>query len=368
MACCTGEVHTVCLSDEGNIYSFGGGPTGRAQLGIGNQSDTSLPNQITDFYINNQIYPLPAIKQVSCGAYFTVCIDYEGSLYSFGENHAGQLGLGNKNEYKFPQKVQDIPPISSISCGVFHTLAITHEGDLWSFGKNERGELCLGNTEEQLTPQKTSYSSIVKISAGYHSLFQNDLGEFFGCGRSDYLPLRHVDVCIIKSPPNIIQFCCGYHHSLFLDSEGNVFSIGYNLSGNLGIGNYSNQKTFNKILNIPPIETISCIGHSSYLLDFDGNLWCFGFNFMSGSLTKRNIPTKHPGLNCISQIASGCCGNHFLCKNFEHKIFVDGTNYNGQLGLGDGKMIPNYKEMNSDYFSIWGNTQSIRNRVKSARK
>ena len=61
--------------------------------------------------------------------YFTICIDYGGSLYSFGENYAGQLGTGNTNQYNFPQKVQDIP-VGSISCGVFHTLVLTYDADL----------------------------------------------------------------------------------------------------------------------------------------------------------------------------------------------------------------------------------------------
>ena len=135
----------------------------------------SVPSQITKYYINNQVFNLPIIKQISCGAYFTICLDYEGFLHSFGENYQGQLGIGNTDDqyYHYPQKIQDIPPVASISCGVYHTLVITNDDNLWSFGSNEQGQLCLGNTLYQFKPKQTEFSDIIKIAASYHSLFQN---------------------------------------------------------------------------------------------------------------------------------------------------------------------------------------------------
>ena len=57
-------------------------------------------------------------------------------------------------------------------------------------------------------------------------------------------------------PSNTVHFVCGYHQSLFLDSEGNVFSVGNNYFGSLGFGHNINQNELNKISNIPPIKTI----------------------------------------------------------------------------------------------------------------
>ena len=377
MACCTGETHTICLSDEGILYSFGRNKEG--QLGQ-TEGKVSVPSQITKYYINNEVFTLPIINQISCGADFTICVDYEGFLYSFGENNRGLLGIGSTEKYfKYPQKIQDIPPVLSISCGVFHTLVITNDDNLWSFGNNEFGQLCLGNKENQVKPKQTQFSDIVKIAASYHSLFQNKNEEIYGCGETNAGQL-----CVNSSQPqtevrrledhpsNIIQFCCGYYHSLFLDSQGNVFSIGFNHYGNLGIGNTIHQNKFCQIPNIPSIQSISCVGHSSYLIDIDGNLWSFGSNGCGqlglGDSENRIIPTKHAESN-ISQVASGCCGNHFLFQNFENKIFVSGKAREGQLGIKYANTdVSVYQEMNPDYFSIWGKPQTILNRVKSARK
>ena len=65
---------------------------------------------------------------------------------------------------------------------------------------------------------------------------------------------------MLNVPSNIVQFVCGYCQSLFLDSEGNVFSVGNNDYGQLGLAHYRNQNELNKIPNIPLIQTISCVG------------------------------------------------------------------------------------------------------------
>ena len=52
---------------------------------------------------------------------------------------------------------------------------------------------------------------------------------------------------LIPAPLNVVEFICGSHHNLFLDSEGNVFSVGYNVDGQLGLGNNTNQNVLNKI-------------------------------------------------------------------------------------------------------------------------
>ena len=194
-------------------------------------------------------------------------MDDEGFIWAFGANICGELGTGNITSFDVPQKILNIPPVLSVSCGAHHTLIITTDSNLWSCGYNEYGQLFLGNKENQLKPQKTSFSNISKISTGtYHSLFQNNKGEIFSCGYNQHgqCGLGHFNSpqitpsLIPNAPPSIVQFICGYHQSLFLDSEGNVYSVGNNAHGQLGLGHNRDLNVLNKIFNIPPIQTISC--------------------------------------------------------------------------------------------------------------
>ena len=317
MTCASGSYHTITLSNDGTVHSFGRNTEGA--LGLGHNNNVSLPTLIPN---------LPKIKLIACGGYFTVCVDCEGFIWTFGQNNLSQLGTGNSTNFNVPQKLLNIPPVISVSCGYYHTLIVTDDDHLWSLGGNNFGQLCLGDRENRSKPQKTSFSNISNISAGSsHSLFQNNEGEIFSCGHniSGECGLGHFNhpqitpSLIPNLPSNIVHFVCGFYQSLFLDSEGNVFSVGNNEYGQLGLGHNRNQNELNKIPNIPPIKIISCVNASCYLLEFEGNLWSFGFNGYGqlghGDCTHINIPQIISTLKDIQQISYGCGGEHFFAKS-----------------------------------------------------
>ena len=354
------------MSNNGTIHCLGKNTAG--QLGLCHYNRVYLPTPIPN---------LPQITQISCGSYFTVCVDCEGFLWSFGDNYYGQLGTGNTTNFNVPQKILEIPPVLSVSS---HTLIITTDSNLWSWGRNYYGELCHGDKKRRSKPRQTSFSNILKISAGYyHSLFQNHKGEIFSCGNNHRgeCGLGHFNhpqitpSLIPNAPSNIVEFVCGYHQSLFLDSEGNVYSVGDNEYGSLGLGHNTNQNVLKKIVNIPPIQTISCVRSSCYLIDFERNLWTFGQNAYGqlcrdDKTEKTTSPKVINSLKEIKQISYGCCGYHVIAKNSQNQIFVNGSNDYGQLGTGDTQSGSILQEINSQYFAIWGD--EFHSRAKSARK
>ena len=91
-ACCSGDNHTITLSNDGTLYSFGYNIFGK--LGFGHNNNVSLPTPIPN---------LPKISKISCGLNFTVCVDCEGFMWSFGFNNCGQLGTGNKTKFNVTQ-------------------------------------------------------------------------------------------------------------------------------------------------------------------------------------------------------------------------------------------------------------------------
>lgn len=349
-----GNYLTIVLSNNGSVRAIG--PTKTEQV-----------NCLTDrMYIPRRIKSLPKICNVSCGSFFTVCLDCEGFIWSFGENSFGQLGIGNKKYSRKPKLIEDIPPVSSISCGGEHTLVITKDSTLLSFGNNEYGQLFLRNKQSQSKPQQTSFSHISLISAGFlHSLFQNNKGEIYGCGYNKYgqLGLGHDSIIqveispMLKQPPNIVQISCGSYHSLLRDTDGNVFSVGINKYGSLGLGHFTNQNQLQQILHIPRIESICCISSSSYMVDYERNLWSFGdssYSKLGADVFSDQSSPKLTSIKNVAQIPNGSFGNHFIVKTSTNEIFV--------MGFQDNRISSNLTS------SIWGEAENVKTRNKSARK
>ena len=70
-------------------------------------------------------------------------IKTDGTLWSWGNNDSGQLGLGDLNSRSSPVQVGSLTNWKSISCGNSTSLVIKVEGTLWGWGYNYYGELGL---------------------------------------------------------------------------------------------------------------------------------------------------------------------------------------------------------------------------------
>jgi alpha-tubulin suppressor-like RCC1 family protein len=125
-----GEFHTIAKSTDNSIFSFGLNIFG--QLGLKDFNNRFIPNQISDF---------GNIKQISTGDTFSIFLKHDNKLYSCGSNKYGQLGLGIATDVniKIPEEIKKFTdfPIKKISFGFYHTLVLDNNGDIYSFGLNE---------------------------------------------------------------------------------------------------------------------------------------------------------------------------------------------------------------------------------------
>jgi alpha-tubulin suppressor-like RCC1 family protein len=86
-----------------------------------------------------------------------VSIKTDGTLWSWGRNNEGELGLNNITNYSSPKQIGALTTWLNIVCGAYHTLATKTNGTLWPWGLNAYGQLGLGNT--------TDYSSPVQVGS-----------------------------------------------------------------------------------------------------------------------------------------------------------------------------------------------------------
>ncbi len=90
-------------------------------------------------------------KDTSYG--FSLALKEDGTVWSWGPNDFGQLGVGDTVERVAPVQVSGLSGVEKIAAGYFHGLAMKDDNTVWSWGKNEYGQLGIDSTTQQLTPQ-----------------------------------------------------------------------------------------------------------------------------------------------------------------------------------------------------------------------
>jgi hypothetical protein len=97
--------------------------------------------------------PLPA---VAAGAMHSLVLTESGEVYAWGDNEFGQLGLGDMVVRLTPTKVEGLPKVKAVAAGYDHSLVLTESGEVYAWGWNDYGQLGLGDTEDRLTPTKVT--------------------------------------------------------------------------------------------------------------------------------------------------------------------------------------------------------------------
>jgi len=158
-----GEDHTMILGMDGSLWAYGWNYSG--QLGLDDREIRSVPTRV----------PFPGhVKAVFAGRYYTIIIDMEDSVWAFGLGEMGQLGLGDGDNRYVPSQVFTATgplkagpsSLKTVSTGWQHTAVIDPEGKVWVFGLNDKGQLGLGDYEPRISPAQIPGITAKEVSLG----------------------------------------------------------------------------------------------------------------------------------------------------------------------------------------------------------
>ncbi|MBC8643789.1 hypothetical protein H9W95_06340 [Flavobacterium lindanitolerans] len=108
------------------------------------------------------------VQKAGAGSSCTFVIKSDGTLWAWGRNNYGQLGIGNTTNTPVKTQVGTASNWQNIEGGQFHTVAIKADGTLWTWGFNSSGQLGLGNTTNRTIPTQVSSSNVwSSVAAGY---------------------------------------------------------------------------------------------------------------------------------------------------------------------------------------------------------
>jgi len=145
-----GGNHTCALKTDGTLWCWGQNRSG--QLGLGDTRNRSTPTEVTALG--------SGVVAVFGGAEHTCAVKMEESgqsLYCWGLNGQGQLGLGDTHNRTTPERIDfdDLGTgVSVVSLGAAHTCAAKSDGSLYCWGENRFGQLGLNKDDRErvLTP------------------------------------------------------------------------------------------------------------------------------------------------------------------------------------------------------------------------
>ena len=246
-----------------------------------------------------------------------------------------------------PTRIPSLSNAAAVAMGEFHSLVLLENGDVYSFGFNRNyGELGLGDRQTRLTPTRIpTLSSAMAVSAGgAHSLVLLSNGDVYSFGDALYGQLGIPSAGFFLSTPARIDslsgataIAAGGSHSLVLLANGDVYSFGRNYSGQLGLGDSDDRYVPEKIASLSGATAIAAGDFHSLVLLANGDVYSFGANSSGelglGDSGNRYVPTRIASLSGATAVAAG--GYHSLVLLANGDMYSFGANFSGQLGLGD---------------------------------
>ena len=384
VALSAGFNHSLIIQ-EGEVFAFGENIHG--QLGDGTFFTPFIPVKVLG---------LDHIIAVSAGKKHSMALRADGVVFVWGDNSLGQLGQVTGGAFANPIQVPSLSNVIDIVAGDDHCLALLSDGSIMSWGANGFGQLGLGfNSSFELPSLVQSPSGgsaailegVTLISAGSrHSLAVLD-GKVVAWGDNTDLQVGRPSSVTVQTTPayvsgnyffagaslkkleNIISLSAGDTHNMAVDVEGNLFTWGSGIFGQLGIGTVDPviPSTFRKrraqrVDN--KVRTIAAGRVHSLYVDSKGVLHFFGSNSLGqlgASITGSgpHVPTTL-SFNNVSGLAAG--GDFSLVLRANGDILGAGDNAHGQLGTPMG--VPFYDVFTS-FFSKTGKIAQIATQLNS---
>jgi alpha-tubulin suppressor-like RCC1 family protein len=316
------------------------------QLGDNSQTNTSTPVQTVASGTN--------WKLIECSCYHTAAIKTDGTLWTWGQNNLGQLGLGDLSNRSSPTQVGSATTWKLVSGGSTSYgnygksfLAIKTDGTLWGWGDNSHGLLAL-TAEVYSTPTQvgsdTTWKQVSVGGSGFSMAIKTN-GTLWGWGRNNRGQLGVGDTTDRGTPvqvgteTNWKQISSGNNHAASIKTDGSLWLWGRNdFGGALGDGTRTDRNS--------PVQTVSggynwklvsAGGYNTSAIKTDGTMWAWGYNDQGGVGDGTRIDKSSP----VQTISGGTNWKSVFYRHPRYSamktdgtLWIWGYNTHGEIGNG----------------------------------
>jgi alpha-tubulin suppressor-like RCC1 family protein len=235
------DSHVIAIKNDGTLWSWG--YNFFLGLGLGNKSFIYFSTNPT------QVGTATDWKYIASAQKSSAAIKNDGTLWTWG-TESRTLGLGENPtvDFSLPNQVGNSTNWQKIygSPQSLHMAGIHSDGSLWVWGINSEGELGLGDNDDRFSPTESIIQNCTEASVGYSgSAFIKSDGTLWTCGSNNFGGLGLGDntqrntITQVGTSTNWKHVSCGGYYMLAIKNDNTLWAWGYNFSGALGLGNYN---------------------------------------------------------------------------------------------------------------------------------
>jgi alpha-tubulin suppressor-like RCC1 family protein len=226
-----GDGHSLARSASGGtVWAWGDNSHG--QLGLGTRDASPVPAVVSG---------LAGVKALAAGADHSLALMDDGSVKAWGRNASGALGDGTQSDRLAPQTVPGLTNVIAVAAGPGRSFAVRADGSVWAWGENGSGALGNGNQNGSLVPTAVGpgvagFVAIVAVAAGTrHSLGLRADGRVFAWGEGAAAAVQASPV-LVDGLSSVAALAAGEGFSIALDTNARLWSWGANDRSQLGLG------------------------------------------------------------------------------------------------------------------------------------
>jgi uncharacterized repeat protein (TIGR01451 family) len=236
IAVAAGYAHSMALRNDGTVWVWGA--DGSGELGLGTSDPIGHPTPV-------QVPGLTGVTSICAGTGLSVAVRNDGTVWTWGENHNGQLGASG-GSLNTPTQVSGVSGVTAVASSFNHVIVRKADGTVMGWGMNafgQTGSSNLGNVNP--TPaQVNGLNGVTAVAAGSgFSLALRSDGTVWGWGLLPGTNTQTTNPSTISGIANAVSIAAGNSHCLALLADRTIRSWGDNAYGQLGDGTTFTRQT-----------------------------------------------------------------------------------------------------------------------------
>lgn len=271
----TSSGHTLIARRNGNVWAMGANDRGQLGLGYTGAAIESL----------TQIPGLVDVVKVVAAGQSSYAVDSAGTLWVWGDDSYGQLGIGQPGLEQTSPVINPLPFVTDVDAGLDFALATDVNGAIWAWGANASSQLGATGPDRNVPGPVTAPAGFfaIDVAGGANAaLARSVTRDVMGWGGNDWHQIADAGVTIDAGATivatDVIAMGAGDGHIVLARADGTVQVRGANWAGQLGNGTPMPTPGLLTVAGLNGVVDVAAGAAHSVAVTHDGRAYAWGFN------------------------------------------------------------------------------------------